>query len=141
MYKNLLPLSTMSKIFRTTFTSVDDVLYKVTKPGSFNRLNLVLKRSEVVCEEIVLMWLKANLVNERLLDADPNEIAVMSVDDLDMYLSNFDKETLDVMTRSLSSRALKGFDNPIPQALSRYPQDDDKRSLVMAEAVQVNAFV
>lgn len=141
MYKNLLQLSTMSKVFRTNFTSVNDVLCKVTKPGSFNRLNLVLKRSEVVCEEIVLMWLKANLVNERLLDTDPNEIAVMSVDDLDGYLSNFDRETLDVMVRSLSSRALKGFDNPIPQALSRYPQDDDKRSLVVAEATPVNAFV
>ncbi len=141
MYKNLLPLSTMSKIFRTTFTSVDDVLYKVTKPGSFNRLNLVLRRSEVVCEEIVLMWLKANLVNERLLNIDPNEIAIMSMNDLDNYLSNFDKETLDAMARSLSFYALKGFDNPIPQALSRYPQNDDKRSLVMAEATPVNAFL
>lgn len=141
MYKNLLPLSMMSKIFRTNFTNVDEVLCKVTKPGSFNRLNLVLKRSEVICEEIVLMWLKANLVNERLLDADPNEIAIMSVDDLDMYLSSFDKETLDAMVRSLSSRSLKGFDNPIPQALSRYPENDDKRSLVVAEAVPVNAFV
>ncbi len=141
MYKNLLPLSTMSKVFCTNFTSVDEVLCKVTKPGSFNRLNLVLKRSEVVCEEIVLMWLKANLVNERLLNADPNEITVMSVDDLDIYLSNFDRETLDSMARSLSSRALKCFDNPIPQALSWYTQNDDKHSLIMTEAAPVNAFV
>ena len=81
------------------------------------------------------------LVNERLLDADPNEIAVMSIDDLDIYLSSFDKETLGSMARSLSSRALKGFDNPIPQALSLYPQEDDKRSLVIAEAAPVNVFV
>ena len=49
------------------------------------------------------MWLKANLVNERLLDTDPNEIAVMSVDDLDGYLSNFDRETLDVINSNLEN--------------------------------------
>lgn len=141
VYSNLLSLNLMNKIFRTNFTSVEEVLQKLTRPGSFNRLNLVLKRSEAVCEEIVLMWLKANLVNERLLVADPEEIASMSVEYLDMYLSAIDKETLASMERSISSRALRGFSNPIPQALSKYSQEDDRYGIVVVEAEPVNAFL